>query len=429
MTVQPVGARPKTFYGWWVVAALCAVMFLSAGAAFYAMGVFVVPFEDEFGWSRGQISVALSLSALVSGLFGPLAGALVGRVGARRLMGVGGVMMGVSLGLLGLTRSLAYFYVMFMVMAAWRSSTMIVPVGSVVANWFDRRRGLALGFTTAGIGLGGLVFAPLAALLIDWVGWQATFFIEGGIVIAVMAPLAAFVIRQQPSDMGLLPDGAEPNADQHMAGEAHPTGWLLGEALRTPTFFVVSASFSLAFATLGAVLIHVVPFLEDQGFSSAKAGLTLGCVSGIGVVGKIGSGYLADRMSPRLVTAGVFLSQAIGLAVLLQAGGSVAGVVVFALVFGYSMGAVVALQPMMAVHCFGMASIATILGAMVAVTSVFNALGPITAGFVYDATGAYTIIFVAYVAIDCLAAGLIYFLGRQPQRAPAIESALAEGAE
>jgi predicted MFS family arabinose efflux permease len=273
------------------------------------------------------------------------------------------------------------------------------------------------------------VFAPLAALLIDWVGWQATFFIEGGIVIAVMAPLAAFVIRQQPSDMGLLPDGAEPNIDQHMAGEARPTGWLLGEALRTPTFFVVSASFSLAFATLGAVLIHVVPFLEDQGFSGKQAGLILGCVSGIGVVGKIGSGYLADRISPRLVTTGVFFSQAIGLAVLLQAGGSVAGVVVFALVFGYSMGAVVALQPMMAVHCFGMASIATILGAMVAVTSVFNALGPITAGFVYDATGAYTIIFAAYVAIDCLAAALIYFLGRQPDRAPAIESALAEGAE
>ena len=429
MTPQLPQARARVFYGWWVVAALCAVMFLSSGAAFYAMGVFVVPFQDEFGWSRGQISVALSLSALVSGLFGPLAGALVGRVGARRLMGIGGVMLGVSLGLLGLTRSLAYFYVMFMVMAAWRSSTMIVPVGTVVANWFDRRRGLALGFTTAGIGLGGLVFAPLAALLIDAVGWQATFFIEGGIIIAVMTPLAAFVIRQRPSDMGLLPDGAEMVADGRERENAAGDGWSLGDALRTPTFFVVSASFSLAFATLGAVLIHVVPFLEDQGFSSAKAGLILGCVSGIGVAGKIGSGYLADRVSPRLVTAAVFLMQAVGLAVLLQSGGSVLGVVVFALVFGYSMGAVVALQPMMAVHCFGMASIATVLGAMVAVTSAFNALGPITAGFVYDATGAYSMIFVAYIIIDCLAAGLIYFMGQQPSRAPAVEKALLEGSE
>ncbi len=422
-------ARPRVFYGWWVVGALCTVMFLSSGAAFYAMGVFVVPFQDEFGWSRGQISVALSLSALISGLFGPLAGALVGRVGARRLMGIGGVMLGISLGLLGLTRSLAYFYVMFMIMAAWRSSTMIVPVGVIVANWFDRRRGLALGFTTAGIGLGGLVFAPLAALLIDAVGWQATFFIEGGIIVAVMAPLAAFVIRQHPSEMGLLPDGAEEVVDGRTGEGAAGDGWSLGEALRTPTFFSVSAAFSLAFATLGAVLIHVVPFLEDQGFSSAKAGLILGCVSGIGVFGKIASGYLADRVSPRLVAAGVFLMQAVGLAVLLQSGGTVLGVIVFAVVFGYSMGAVVALQPMMAVHCFGMASIATVLGAMVAVTSAFNALGPITAGFVYDATGAYSIIFAAYIGVDCLAAGLIYFLGRQPLRVVGVAGALLEGSE
>jgi predicted MFS family arabinose efflux permease len=429
MTAQSQQARRRVFYGWWVVAALCTTMFLSSGAAFYAMGVFVVPLQDEFGWSRGQISVALSLSALISGLFGPLAGALVGRVGARRLMGVGGVMLGISLGLLGLTRSLVYFYGMFMVMAAWRSSTMIVPVGTVVANWFDRRRGLALGFTTAGIGLGGLVFAPLAALLIDAFGWEATFFIEGGIIIAVMVPLAAFVIRQQPSDMGLLPDGVGAAIDQHTGAAASADGWPLGEALRTPTFFFVSAAFSLAFATLGAVLIHVVPFLEDQGFSSAKAGLILGCVSGIGVIGKIGSGYLADRISPRLVTAAVFLMQAVGLLVLLRSGSSALGVAVFAIVFGYSMGAVVALQPMMAVYCFGMASIATVLGAMVAVTSAFNALGPITAGFVYDATGAYSIIFVAYILIDCVAAGLVYFMGRQPSHAPAVEKTLLERSE
>ncbi|MBE3109018.1 MAG: MFS transporter, partial [Acidobacteria bacterium] len=279
------GAR--VFYGWWVVAALSAIMFLSAGPAFYAMGVFVVPFQEEFGWSRGQISVALSLAALISGLFGPVAGVLVGRVGARRLMGVGGVMMGISLGLLGFTRSLTYFYGMFMVMAAWRSAIMIVPVGAVVANWFDRRRGLALGLTTAGIGLGGLVMAPLAALLIDAVGWQKTFFIEGAMIVVVMAPLAAFVVRQRPSDMGLLPEGASFSEERASRADGGVDGWSLADAVRTPTFFIVSAAFSLAFATLGAVLIHVVPFLEDQGFSRTTAGLILGLVSGIGVLGKI----------------------------------------------------------------------------------------------------------------------------------------------
>ncbi len=416
----------RVFYGWYMVGALCTVMFLSSGAAFYAMGVFVVPFEDAFGWSRGQVSAALSLSALVSGLFAPLAGMLVERVGARKLIGIGGVMLGVCLGLLGLTQSLIYFYLMFMVMAAWRSSTMMVPVGAVIVNWFDRRRGLALGLTTAGIGLGGLVFAPLAALLIDGFGWRAAFFIEGAIIIAMMAPLAVFVIRQRPQDMNLLPDGVTTQEESLHGRLAPGEGWSLSEAVRTPTFFFVAASFSLAFATLGAVLIHVVPFLEDQGYSSARAGLILGCVSGIGVAGKIGSGYLADRMSPRIVSAGVFLMQAVGLAVLLQSGNSWLGVAVFALVFGYSMGAVVALQPMMAVYCFGMPSVATILGAMVAVTSAFNGLGPIMAGFVYDRAGSYTSIFVAYIAIDLIAAALVYFLGRQPSRLAVIERPLLE---
>jgi sugar phosphate permease len=415
-----MAARKRVFYGWWVVAALCTVMFLSSGAAFYAMGVFIVPFEDAFGWSRGQVSVALSLSALVSGLFAPLAGLLVERVGARRLMGIGGVMLGVFLGLLGLTQSLIYFYLMFMLMAAWRSSTMMVPVGAVVVNWFDRRRGLALGFTTAGIGLGGLIFAPLAALLIDGFGWRATFFIEGAIIVAVMAPLAVFVIKQRPEDMGLLPDGAVTPEESAKGQLTAAEGWSLAEAVRTPTFFFVAGSFSLAFATLGAVLIHVVPFLEDQGFSSAQSGLILGCVSGIGVVGKVGSGYLADRISPRLVAAGVFALQAVGLTVLLQAGSVWLGVAIFALVFGYSMGAVVALQPMVAVYCFGMASVATILGAMVAVTSAFNGLGPILAGFVYDRTGNYTSIFIAYIIIDIVAAAIVYLLGKQPVRGPIV---------
>lgn len=409
-----------------MVAALCTVMFLSTGCTLYAMGVFVRPLEDQFGWSRGQVSAALSLPPLIGGLFSPAAAALLDRLGARFLIGVGGFMMGLCVGLLGLTSSLAYFCLMLMLMAAWQSGTMF-PAGPIISYWFDRRRGQALGFATAGIGLGGLVFAPLVALLIDAFGWRATFYMEGGIIIAVMAPLALFVIRQRPKDMGLLPDG-DATAVDSLGGEGIAGGgWSLAEAVRTPTFFVVTASFSLASATLSAVLIHVVPFLEDQGFSSVKAGLILGCVSGTGIVGKIGSGYLVDRMSPRLVTAGVFLMQAVGLAILLQSGGSLAGMVIFVLVFGYAMGSVVTLQPIMAVYYFGVVSIAMILGVMVAVTSAFNALGPMIAGFVYDRTGAYSTIFVVYVVLDCLAAVLVYFLGGQPSHLPTIERALPEG--
>jgi len=323
-------------------------------------------------------------------------------------------MMGLFFALLGLTPSLLYLYVMFGCMAAWRAGIMIVPVSTVVSQWFERKRGLAIGLTTAGIGLGGLVMAPVTAVCISAVGWRLTFLIMGMLIAGAVVPLSAFVVRQHPSERGLLPDGM--GTPRETGEESRPPsveGWSLSDALRSPTFFLVAAAFSLAFATLGAVLIHIVPFLEDRGISREQAGLMLGFVSGVGVVGKVVSGHLADKMSPRLVAASVFLLQAVGLMILVQTG-SWPGIIAFTLIFGYSMGAVVALQPLMVVYCFGMASVATILGAMIAITSIFNALGPMMAGLVYDLTGTYRLIFLIYVAIDCLAAALIYFLGRQP---------------
>jgi predicted MFS family arabinose efflux permease len=424
-------SRPpfRVFRGWWIVAALCTVMFVGAGSTFYAMGVFVRPLEDQFGWSRGQVSIALSLPPLVGAFFSPVAAAALNRFGARVLIGTGGLMTGICLGLLGLTPSLPYFCFMLLFMAAWQTSNTIVSVGPIISNWFHRKRGLALGLATTGIGLGGLIFAPLVAVLIDAFGWRSTFYLEGGIVIAAIVPLALFVILQRPEDVGLVPDGVTAE-DIPPEGKAAGDGrWSLKQAVRTPTFFVVTMAFSLASTSLSAVLIHVVPFLEDRGFSSVHAGLILGGVSGTGIIGKIGSGYLVDRVSPRLVTAAVFLMQGCGLAVLLQSGSGFAGILIFVLVFGYAMGSVVTLQPIMAVYCFGVASIAMVLGLMVAVTSIFNALGPVTAGFVYDRTGGYGAIFVALALLDCLAAGLVYFLGSQPVRLAAVEPILPEGAE
>jgi MFS transporter, OFA family, oxalate/formate antiporter len=414
----------RFYYGWVVVAALCIILFLSAGLGFYSVGVFIVPFQDEFGWTRGQVSVAMSISALVSGLFGPVAGVLVNKIGGRLVMGMGGLMMGVFFALLGLTRSLLYLYLVFGCMAAWRAGIMIVPISTVVSQWFQRRRGLAIGVATAGIGLGGLVMAPITAVCISAVGWRLTFLIMGALIASVVVPLCVFVVRQHPAERGLLPDGADSTEEPaNEAGESQVDGWSLRQAVRTPTFFFIAASFSLAFATLGAVLIHIVPFLEDQGISREQAGLMLGFVSGVGVFGKIASGYLADRMAPRLVAASVFAMQALGLMILVQFP-EWPGIVAFTLVFGYSMGAVVALQPMMVVYCFGMTSIATILGAMIAVTSVFNALGPVAAGVAYDISGTYDTIFLLYVGIDCLAALLVCFLGRRPLGREYLDTAL-----
>jgi len=400
-----------------VVAALATIMFLSAGLGFYSLGVFVVPFEEEFGWSRGEVSLGIAMATLVSGVMGPLVGLAVERLGARPVLAAGATGMGICFALLGLTWSLVYLYAMFAMMAAWRAGLMIVPVSQVVANWFERRRGLAMGITTTGIGFGGLVMAPLCKVLISVAGWRSTFLIMGLVIIAVALPLILLVIRQHPADRGLLPDGVNspPASTTSSPSSGRQPGpmartWSVGDAIRTRAFILATAAIGLGFASLGAVLLHTSPFMEDRGVAPEVAGLILGLVAGMGIFGKVGAGYLADRVPPHRVLAGVFLMEAVGLAALISTDSAI-GVAAFVLIFGYSMGAVVALQPLVVVYYFGLASVATILGAMTAFSSIFMAVGPVFAGFMYDLLGSYTLAYLVFISVDCVAALLVLLIG------------------
>jgi MFS family permease len=407
----------KAFHGWSVVASLAIIMFLSAGLGFYSLGVFVVPFEEEFGWSRGQVSLGIAMATTMSGLMGPLVGLAVERLGARIVLAAGATGMGICFASLGLTWSLLYLYAMFVTMAVWRAGLMLVPVSQVVANWFERRRGLAMGITTTGIGFGGLVMAPLCKVLISSVGWRSTFFIMGLIIIAVALPLILLVIRQHPAERGLLPNGVSSDAapTQANGGAGSQPGpmamaWSVGEAIRTRAFILATAAIGLGFASLGAVLLHTSPFMEDRGVAPEVAGLVLGLVAGMGIFGKVGSGYLADRVPPQRILAGVFLMEAIGLTALISTN-SVVGVAAFVLIFGYSMGAVVALQPLVVVYYFGLASVATIMGAMTAFSSIFMAVGPVFAGFMHDLLGSYTLAYLVFISVDCVACLLVLLMG------------------
>jgi predicted MFS family arabinose efflux permease len=379
---------PKVFYGWSVVASLATILCLSAGLGFYSLGVFVVPFEEEFGWSRGQVSLGIAMATVVSGVMGPLVGLAVERFGARRLLVVGATGMGICFALLGATWSLVYLYAMFGMMAVWRAALMIVPVSHVVANWFERRRGLAMGIATTGIGFGGLIMAPWCKVLISLAGWRATFAIMGMVIIAVALPLILLVIgtsspdsRRQPARMTRT--------------------WSVGDAIRTRAFILTTAAIGLGFASLGAVLLHTSPFMEDRGVAPEVAGLILGLVAGMGILGKIGSGYLADRVPPHRVLTGVFLMEAVGLAILISTDSAI-GIAAFVLVFGYSMGAVVALQPLVVVYYFGLSSVATM------------AVGPVFAGFMHDLLGSYTLAYLVFISVDCVAALLVVLIGPRP---------------
>ncbi len=399
-------ARQPIFYGWIVVGALGTMLFLSAGLGFYALGVFVTPFENEFGWSRGQVSVAMTVGTIVSGLMGPAAGALLERWGARRLLTTAAMITGLAFAALGLTESLWFLYLAFGVMAVGRAGMMMVPASAITANWFNRRRGVATGVMTAGIGLGGLVMTPVVERLIDAAGWRQTFGILGFGLLAVALPLTLFVIRQRPADLGLEPDGEHaPPLGADDPPRLAIAGLELREATRTPAFWMLTAAISLVFATQSAILLHVIPYLEGEGVRRSQAALVLGLMSGIGVLGKVGAGYATDRVQPRLVITTAFLAQVVSLALLLSVGE--AGMVPFTALFGVSMGSVVALQPLLLADYFGLRAFAAVMGVVTAFGMVISAVGPAAAGFIYDAAGSYMPAFMAFLVIDAVAAALV----------------------
>ena len=224
--------RRGMFYGWWIVIAGGLGMSITAGINFHGFSNFIIPLTNEFGWSRTLISGIFSLARMESGLLGPLEGWLVDRVGPRRLMLVGIPLMGVGYLLMSRVDSLAaFFFVYIFAITLGNSLGMSTPMTASVANWFNRKRGLAFGIMWAGVGLGGF-FVPAVGWLITTYDWRMASVIIGVFIIVIGIPIAS-LMRHRPEPYGYMPDGAIPDSSSDAAGgaqsaRARPVGGLHG---------------------------------------------------------------------------------------------------------------------------------------------------------------------------------------------------------
>ncbi|MFH1485975.1 MAG: MFS transporter [Chloroflexota bacterium] len=412
--------RVKIFYGWWVVAASAAVLLVDAGLGFYAFGVFFTPLIEEFGWTRAEFSGTVSLAFVVTGIASPIVGNLTDRFGARKVMLCSAVIMGGSFALLGLTQSLWYFYLVFVVEAASRAGAHVVPITTLVANWFEKRRGLAMGIVVTGISLGGVLITPLSTYLIDLIGWRLSYLMLGILIWVSVIPLVILVIRNLPQHKGLLPYGrSHPGElDSQTVGtskssQSDDAVWTVRTAIRTSAFWFSAATVALLFLGGSAVMTHTIPLLRDRGVSAEGAAMVMSCVAGAGILGKTLSGYLADRLQIRFVVMMIGILIAAGIFILINFS-SGALVWLFAVVFGFAMGGVIAIQSLLVAYCFGLASLGSILGGVALIADFGFAIGPLLAGYVFDVTGSYDLAFQLYIASCLLAALLVLFV--QPPR-------------
>lgn len=402
-------AKPKFFYGWWIVAVSLIVLFITLGLSAYSFGVFFAPLTTEFGWSRATLSAAMSIFLLAWGLACPLVGRLTDRYGSRRLMIAGTIALGASFCLLSLISALWHLYLLYAFVGVASATCSEIPTSTAVSNWFKKKRGIAMGIASTGMGFGGLFLAPSISYLILGFGWRATFFIMGLLTWAVMIPLVALIMRTRPQEIGLLPDG-ERSLDGAKAGESltqrssattgknsNQNERPVATSIRTKELWLTGFVFSLISFGIMSVITHQVPFIVDMGIPLNTAATTLGLAAGMGVLGKLIFGYFADRFSPKWVILTCIALQAGGMVILLQSR-SLEMVWAFVIVFGLAMGGANTLRPLVIGEFFGMDSFARNFGITEAMRRFGAAAGPFMAGYIFDITGSYHYAFITIIA-------------------------------
>jgi MFS family permease len=344
---------------------------------FSAFGVFLPALVDEFGWSRGAISLAMSINLLVGGVMGFVIGTIADRRGPRVPLVVTVTLAGLGFGLAAAVRQLWHLYLCIGVMGGIGLSGFYVLTTATVSRWFNRRRGLALGVVLIGFNIGFMTGGPLAAFLIERSGWRVAWLVLGG-GFCLVGVLAGALVTDPP--------GTVPVAGSRWAG--------LDAALGDWRLWALTAAWLLAGGVLLMISVHVVSFARDRGVSLETASLALTAYGFGAVFGRLGGGAAADRFGMRPTMAVCTAVQVLALAPLL-ARLSDAGLLGLLALFGAGFAGADTVFVRTVPEVFGLRSVAGITGIVTLGWRWGAALGPAVAGFVHDATGSYAMPFAA----------------------------------
>jgi MFS family permease len=418
--------RLPFFYGWVIVAVTFITMAIGVNAR-TSFSLFFPPILQEFGWDRGVTAGAFSFGFLVSAIMSPLMGKLMDRGGPRAVMELGTVLMAAGLLLAPLTSEPWHLYLTIGVLVGAGSVCLGYSGQSLyLPNWFNRKRGLAIGLAFAGVGVGSVTVLPWVQAMIERAGWRTACTAVGLVVLVVLVPIN-LLLRKRPQDMGLLPDG-----DHLLAASARrpsnvvdpvwaSVDWTLARAMRTARFWWLALGLFGGLYAWYAVQVHQTKYLLDLGFSSSLAAWALGMVSLFGVPGQIFLGHLSDRIGREWIWTVSGLGFVICFAALiaLEFVPNVALVYVMVVsqgLLGYGvtsiMGAVVA-------EIFQGEHFGSIFGTLMLAALAGGAAGPLLTGLLHDYYGTYTVAFGLGIVVGILATAAVWMASPGKVRAVA----------
>lgn len=410
---RPPGGERRLFYGWVVVAAAFVSHLFNYGVLTVAFGVFFPFMAEALAMSRGALASAAALARLVSAAIGPALGPLVDRRGPRLLMALGALSLAAGAVVLAMAASAWHVFLGYGVVMAFGSVALgDITADSTVTRWFVRRRGRALAVATMGLSSAGIVFPLPLTFLITRLGWRRAWLV---VALAVLAfgLAAAAAMRRRPEDHGLLPDG-EPTRAVTAGAAEREVSLTRREASRTPAFWLLTVSINLAGLGFFGVNLHLFSYITDQGIAPGMAGAIVTYLYVLHTVAKPLWGLVAERVHVRHCLAACYAGGALGVLVLL-ASSSVASFLVFATVYGLTRGAQSFVTSLAWADYFGRDAQGAIRGLASPFRFLASAAGPVLGGFLYDATGSYTVAFALFAGAFALG-GAVSLAATPPRR-------------
>jgi predicted MFS family arabinose efflux permease len=395
----------RRFYGWRIVGVLAVTETVSWGILYYAFSVFLEPMRRDLGMSTAAVSGAFSLALVVMGLTALPVGRWLDRHGARTLMAGGSVLASVVVAAWSQVQEAWQLYAVFALLGAAGAMVLYEPAFAVVVRWFDRRRARALLVVTVVAGFASTIFVPTAAALENSLGWRDALLVLAGLLAVTTVLPHALVLRRDPADLGVGPDGdgpPRPRSSPSVRTSLRRTG---REVWGEPRFRWLTVAFALHTLAVIGVSVHLFPFLREQGHGLGLAAGVTGALGALSVTGRLVVTGLFSRMATLQVTAGVFALQAAAAVVLLAAPASTAAAVVFVLLFGLGFGVGTIARPALVVETYGVARYATVSALMGLALTAAKVTGPVAVGVSRTAAGSYDPALLALVVV-CVASAV-----------------------
>ena len=406
-----IANKTPFFYGWYIVGAAGTSMFVRNAVGSLTLAVFVYPISLELGWSRTLISGAASLGGILSIAGSPPVGWAVDKFGSRIILTIGIIILGIS------TLSLTWATIPFIFYVSYAIGRVIftgpIPIAAsvVVARWFIKKRGRATGMLSFCHTGGMIVFPAVASLVIHLHSWQIAWLVLGILVLTISLIPVALLIVQIPEDVGLLPDGENPDtreiADSQEQYLDEPI-WSLEQAVKTPALWILALSTGFVYFIQAGTNLHLGAYLIDQGLSQGTSNLAI-VYSAIGAAAaSLIWGWTSEKLPIRYVFGGVGLLMGISIGLFTLADTRVEAYV-YAFLFGAAVGGIIVVPPVAYADYFGRKSLGAIRGLTEPFLALGQAIGSVLSGVIFDITGTYKGAFILYAFLGLAATFLLLF--------------------